>query len=293
MNISPDNISGDCKLKCAYSFNYPVSNCVTRNNSYSVTMPYDNSSIPAVKFNNAQYNVAQILIVTPSMHKFNGSVADGEIIIIHTPTAGGNNFIVCIPIIATTTTTNLVQTIITETIKQAPGKGGNAKVALNNFTLNSIVPKTAFYSYIDSTNRSFVVYGIDNAIRVNSDAMKGLKNILTQTPASVGMTFPGGPLLYINSAGPTNSPGQEGDNEIYISCQPTGNSEETEEVSYAKPSITNDLSINGILNNPVVVFILASLFTILVLYALYTLINYVSNGSAAKIVSQPINKKIK
>jgi hypothetical protein len=290
MNISPDNISGDCKLKCAYSFNYPVSNCVTRNNSYSVTLPYDNSSIPAVKFNNAQYNVAQILIVTPSMHKFNGSPADGEIIILHTPTAGGNNFIVCIPIIARTTTTNIVQTIITETIKQAPAKGGTAKVALNNFTLNSIVPKTAFYSYIDASNRSFVVYGIDNAVHIDSAAMKGLKSILTQTPASVGMTFLSGPLLYINSAGPTNGTGGS-DSEIYISCQPTGNSEETEEVSYTKPSITNDLSVNGILNNPVVVFILASLFTILVLYALYTLINYVSNGSAAKVVSQTSNKK--
>ena len=278
MNISPDNISGDCKLKCAYSFNYPVSNCVTRNNSYSVTMPYDNSSIPAVTFNNAQYNVSQIVIVTPSMHKFNGSTTDGEIIIIHTPTAGGNNFMVCIPIIATETTTNLVQTIITETINQAPAGGGTAKVALNNFTLNSIVPKTAFYSYINSKNEPFVVYGIDNAIHVNSDAMKGLQNILNSSPESVGYTFPIGPLLYINSAGPTNGTGGS-DNEIYISCQPTGNSEETEEVSFTKPSITNDLSINGFLNNPVVVFIIASLFTIIVLYALYTLINYVSNGN--------------
>ena len=122
--------------------------------------------------------------------------------------------------------------------------------------------------------------------------MKGLKSILTQTPASVGMTFPSGPLLYINSTGPTNGPGGS-DDQIYISCQPTGNSEETEEVSYIKPSITNDLSINGILNNTVVVFILASLFTILFLYALYTLINYVSNGSAAKVVSQTSIKKIK
>ena len=292
MNISPDNISGDCKLKCAYSFNYPVSNCATKNDGYSISMSYDKSSIPAVTFNNAKYNVEQIVIVAPSMHKFNGSPADGEIIIVHTPTAGGNNFIVCIPIIARTTTTNLVQTIITETIKQSPAKGGTAKVALNNFTLNSIVPKTAFYSYIDASNRSFVVYGIDNAVHINSDTMKGLKSILTQRPASVGMTFPSGPLLYINRAGPTNGPGGS-DDQIYISCQPTGNSEETEEVSYTKPSITNDLSINGFLNNPVVVFILASLFTILVLYALYTLINYVSNGSAAKVVSQTSIKKIK
>lgn len=293
MNISPDNISGDCKLKCAYSFNYPVSNCATLNAGYCISITYDNSSTPPVTFNNEKYSVMGILIVAPSIHKFNGSPADGEIIIKHVNPAGkGGMFNVCIPIIATTTTSNLVQTIITETIKQAPGKGGNAKVALNNFTLNSIVPKTAFYSYVTSTHESFVVYGIDNAIHVNSKTMTELKSILTKTPASVGLTFPSGPLLYINSAGPTNGPGG-GDNEIYISCQPTGNSEETEEVSYTKPSITNDLSINGILNNPVVVFILASLFTILVLYTLYTLINYVSNGSAAKIVSQPINKKIK
>jgi hypothetical protein len=54
MNISRQNISGKCNLKCAYSFKYQESNCSINNVGSYLSIPYDKSSVPPVIFNNTK-----------------------------------------------------------------------------------------------------------------------------------------------------------------------------------------------------------------------------------------------
>ena len=280
MNISASNISGDCNLKCAYSFNYPVSNCTAKNIGYAISLSYDTSSIPAATFNNVSYNVSQILLTTPSIHKYNGTLIDAELIIAHSPVAGGNNFMVCIPIVSEGTNTKastLIQTIITATANQAPASGESTNIKLDNFTLNSIVPTTAFYSYTSTNKQEFVVYGISHAIGISQQSLHSLKSILKTTAAAFGNTFPSGPQLFFNANGPTNGIG--GDGQIYIDCQPTGNSHELTEVTNVKPEIKFNMNMDSIMKNPIVIFIISSLFTIIILFVLYYLITFLSTGS--------------
>ena len=304
MNISPNNISGDCKLKCVYSFNYPISNCVATNNKNYISLSYDSSATSSVKFNNDNYNVSKIFLVSPSLHKFNGSSVEAEFIIEHTPLSGGNSLFVCIPITSnsySTKATTILQTIISTVSNQAPSAGESTNLVLDDFTLNSIVPMQPFYSYSISNKAQFIVYGLQNSISINEPSMKSLQSMITSTDQS---TIPnesiflettnqknGNPLLlFINSTGPTNG-NFTGHGEIYIDCQPTGNSEDTTDITNVKPGTKLDLTASSMMQNPIVSFIIYSLFTILILYAVYFFITYLSSGNyQVKIPSFSKNK---
>ena len=304
MNISPNNISGDCKLKCVYSFNYPISNCVATNNKNYISLSYDSSATSSVKFNNDNYNVSKIFLVSPSLHKFNGSSVEAEFIIEHTPLSGGNSLFVCIPITSnsySTKATTILQTIISTVSNQAPSAGESTNLVLDDFTLNSIVPMQPFYSYSISNKAQFIVYGLQNSISINEPSMKSLQSMITSTDQS---TIPnesiflettnqknGNPLLlFINSTGPTNG-NFTGDGEIYIDCRPTGNSEDTIDVTNVKPGTKLDLTASSMMKNPIVSFIIYSIFTILILYAVYFFITYLSSGNyQVKIPSFSKNK---
>ena len=66
MNISRQNIAGVCNLKCNLSFDYPTSNCTATNHGTMISLTYDNGSVPPVKYNNLDYNVQDVYILSPS-----------------------------------------------------------------------------------------------------------------------------------------------------------------------------------------------------------------------------------
>jgi hypothetical protein len=292
MNISPDNIYGDCKLKCVYSFNYPTSNCYATNKKYYIRIAYDTTSVPAVKFNNSSFNVSEIFIVSPSIHKFNGSNVEAELIIIHSPIAGGYELCVCVPILSgggSSTSSKIIETIISTVVNQAPAEGESAVIKIDDFTLNSIVPTEPFYSYSVGDKEQFIVYGIKYAIYISQDAVKNLQSIISPLTENVlpvdadlfatinpkdGKSIP----LFINTSGPT---GEISDGQIYIDCRPTGASEETTEIAKTKPAIKMNITPESLLQNPIVIFIISSLFALIILYLTYFLINFASSGTTS------------
>uniref|UniRef100_A0A6C0LGJ2 Alpha-carbonic anhydrase domain-containing protein n=1 Tax=viral metagenome TaxID=1070528 RepID=A0A6C0LGJ2_9ZZZZ len=278
MNISPNNISGECNLKCTYSFNYPASNCTASNKKTYISLTYDTGAVPAVQFNEAGYNVSQILLVAPSIHQFNGVTVGAELIINHTPLAGGKSLKVCIPIVSgssSTKATSILETIISTVSKQAPAAGDSTNIVINDFTLNSIVPTTPFYSYTDAQNVSFIVYGLRNAIDISESS---LKSLVTMINVGKSITFPSGPLLFINPNGPSQ---KTGNGEIYIDCQPTGNSEEITDVFNVKPTVKMDFTFEAIMKNPIILFILSGILTIIIMFVLYFIITYISTGETS------------
>ena len=63
INISQQNVTGPCDLKCAYSFTYQESTLTAKNNGSFIMLSYDNGSVPPVLYNNQKYTVTNILIV--------------------------------------------------------------------------------------------------------------------------------------------------------------------------------------------------------------------------------------
>jgi hypothetical protein len=292
MNISASIVSGQCIEKCTYLFNYPTSNCVATNKTYYISISYDATAASPVKFNNDNYNVKEIIIVSPSIHEFNGEPVEGELIINHIPLGAGSSLYVCIPIVSgglSTKATPIIEEIISAVAHNSPKSNEQTIVNVDEFTLNSFVQLyLPFYNYSTPNKSQFIVYGINEAINISPASITDLINITapgateTNVPSLSELfvkTDKNGNVIpfFVNPNGASNSEINNG--EIYIDCRPTGSSEETTGVITSKSTVKNDFSPEAILNSPIVFFLLSLLFAVIFLVLLFLLINRLSTGS--------------
>ena len=279
MNISRDNVFGKCDLKCSYSFKYPQSRLTIKNNNTELSMNYENGNMPPVVYNDQNYNVTRMILVSPSLHLFEGKKAVAELLIEHTPEKGGKPLYVCIPITNsgdTTSATNLLYNVIKSASMRTPKQGDSTVLNDSNFTLQNIVPSKPYFSYTGmygQTMCDYIVYGILYAIPLPSDSTNTLKKIIK--PFSLQLT--GGKLFY-NSNGPNTTAKRQG---IYIDCVPTGPG--TQKVSnVASASVETSSRIGGGSQDNsqmiyAVVTIIGIIVLILVFYALSYFFNKISN----------------
>ena len=248
INISKDKVFGKCDLKCAYSFKYPETNITATNRDVMIVFTFDKSTESAVLYNQQKYSVEAMTLVSPSMHIFNGSPAKAELVIYHRPVLGGNQLATCIPISQSadsSTSSNLVTELIESVSNNAPAPGETTTINISNFTLNSIVPNQPFYSYTGKNDKTdYIVYDIVDAIGLSSEIITSLSQIIKPFP----LPTPGDNLFY-NKQGPNQSKVGDG---IYISCNPTGSSEEKVDVTYSK----NPSKVDFSLDNPTVKIII-------------------------------------
>ena len=276
INISSSTVTGKCDLKCAYNFNYSDSAIAATNTGISISFPYDTSNSSPVIYNQQPYNVQNVQIYCPSINIYNGSQAAGEIIITHTPVQGGDNLFVCVPFInstSATTASNLLTQLITDMATSAPTEGETANININGFTLQSIVPTTPYYSFISTSSQfsgDFIVFDINNAIPIGQNTLTTLGNIID--PFNIIIS---GNNLFYNSNGPTTSSSGADNDGIYISCQPTGASEEEVNVITTNP-ITNDLMKN-IFNNPTALLVFQVIIGCILFIIIFFILNFLMN----------------
>jgi carbonic anhydrase len=277
INISRENVIGKCDLKCAYNFKYSESKTTAKNNGVNISLTYDNSNIPPVLYNNQKYTVSNISIYCPSIHYFNGSQASAEIVIEHTPVTGGPNMSVAIPITSSSessTASILIGEIISAVSSNAPAEGESTNLNLSGFTLQNIVPEKPFYSYTDINNNEWIVFGILEAIPLSSNSLTTLGQIIKPFPIATD-----GNSLFFNSSGP-NSSRNMGDG-IYISCKPTGSSDDEIPVEYDKNTPSYDFS--SILESPafflIIQIIIGIILTLIVFYFLNYAYSFITTGA--------------
>ena len=241
INISPQSITGKCDLKCAYNFDYPTTNLVASNYGQQIAFKCDNQTSTPVTFNNNKYMVTQFMLFSPSLHLFNGSHVAAEVIIIHTPQIGGAPLSVCIPIKQSSDSndgSNLLTEIIQMVSTNAPSSRETTNINISNFTLNSIVPKKPFYNYTNTEREigNCIVFGIAFAIPLSKTILTKLTSIIK--PLNLNMVGDG--ELFLNSSGPNLS--DSSNDGIYISCKPTGSSEETTDITNTTNTNTSSSS---------------------------------------------------
>lgn len=280
INITKSNIYNICDLKCAYSYYYQESNIlIAKNNEINLSLTYENTNkSPPVEFNNAKYTVSKINIYSPSLHLYNGLTVDGELFIEHVPELGGPNLIVCIPMIPSgneTASTDLLTQIIDNVANNAPSKGESTTIQISNFSLNHIIPKKPFLFYtgnIFNTTTDFIVFPTTTPIPLTQNTLNKLKSIIQ--PFQIIMK---GGSLFLNTKGPNSTGGNKKINEdIYISCKPTGASEET---SYVTQPNTNNSSSSttNFWENPTFLQFLNYFFIFMIFIILLLGINYAFN----------------
>lgn len=262
MNISSQNVAGECKLKCDFSFSYSsVLNPTATNFGTYIQVTYNDNA--GVTYNNVQYRVSSINIYCPSLHYYNGSAASGEICITHTPLYGGNSLMVYIPISTTGVTlesSSILNNIIMAVSTMAPSAGQNTNKGTGTFTLNDVVPKKSFYTYSNGST-DVIVYGISDAIGIMGDAYSKLSKIIipvTSNPAIVSSK------LYVNTGGPSII-----NNNLTMDCQELDVGEPLEDYIKKKNANINDvLSISGF-SYFIIIILIVSIFLLA-----YVLKNY-------------------
>jgi len=273
INISSENVSGSCDLKCSYNFKYNESNSTAKNNGVMINLTYDNGSVAPVLYNNQKYTVSQIFIVAPSIHLFNNATVDAEIYVEHIPVNGGVNLNVSVPIISsseTSTATNLITQIIDTVAANAPSEGEETNLNISGFTLQSIIPIKPFYSYTATDNNEWIVYDVKDAIPLSSSTLSKLVEIIDPFPIPTE-----GYELFMNNSGPNTTELGEG---IYISCKPTGSSEEETAVTYDKNDTSESFWDNSIVKMIIRVIVGCLLF-VAVFYLINSSFNYIITGS--------------
>ena len=276
LNISSKNVTGKCDLKCSYAFKYAQSSSTAKNNGIMLNLTYDSRSVPPVVYNSAKYNVSTIMITSPSLHVFNDKSMPGEITIEHVPVNGGNNLNVCIPIASSSessTASNILTEIIQKVSTNAPSDGDSTNLNIDNFNLQNIVPRKPFFAY-SANSTDVIVFGELDAIPLSSTTINTLQQIIKPYPAQM----PNASLFY-NSKGPISGI-QIGDG-LYISCKPTGSSNDETAVTYEKNSSSVDFA--NIADSPtfklIIGIVVGCILFVIIFYGLSVFYNYLSEDA--------------
>lgn len=218
--------ANDCTLKCEYSFKYPISSLNGRNNGEYLSFSFDKQQASPVLFNKEKYNVESMRIYRPSLHTFNGSKADAELIIIHNHLASTNNLLVSIPLMGVSSNKEVLDNIVSQMGEKANKEGETAKINLNAFSLQNIVPSKPYYYYngtlpYSPCNGSYehVVFDKKDSLQINSSSLRLLKNLIKESKYTIKKAKQG---YFYNKRGPRTNLVTGGEDDIYIECHPTG-----------------------------------------------------------------------
>lgn len=229
-----NNNASTCELKCNLNFNYPVTSVLTASHRGEyISLRVDKSDNTPVTFNADNYEVKDVRIYKPSLHTYGGSKADAEMIISHINTSGGNNLLICIPIVvgaSAADTSTLFDAILADVAKHANSIGKYTIVNSPTFTLNKFIPMKPFYSYNGSLPYSpcngsynYVVFSKEvSNVYMSQNAFDVLNKIITNNKYSTKNKKE----LFYNEKGPSTIKSASGD-DIYIECTPTGASGES------------------------------------------------------------------
>ena len=246
INIVKSKIMGPCSLLCDYNHTYGSYTPNATNKGSYLSLNYSGKADP-VTFNNKKYDVQEIRIYQPSLHKYNNKNAAAEMLIIHG--GSGANLIVSVPIIEGTNTdkgSEELSLILTEANSRTPNESESVTLSLGALMLGDLVPsRKGFYSYSGtllytpcSGSYDYIVYGLESALHVKSSILTNFKKIIDKTECTLHTT----PFFY-NKDG-ANSNGR--DDDIYIDCQPANDIGGTQEMTSSTTNSSSSSSNNEI-----------------------------------------------
>jgi carbonic anhydrase len=224
INIVKSLNSGDCDLKCDFQPGYQPTSVYAENREVFIRLTFDSDNNPPVVFNKEKYNVSEARLYQPSLHRYGGTQLPAELIISHQNTSQNKELLVCVPIIDSSSSAGIVDSLINQVAIRANSLGGKTSIGVNNFTLSDLVPMKPYYSYTGTLpyfpcmkdGVDYIVYGQQYAIEIQSSSLKKLKKVIMANSYHPHKNPDG---FFYNKNGPTLG---DIDGDIYIECNPTG-----------------------------------------------------------------------
>ena len=172
-----------CEEECAFNFDYNKnSSCLVTNRGDYLEIKVDGPN--TVLFNGYQVGVKGFRIFQPSLHLFNGSVVDAEIIIEHK--GAGRTLLVCIPVVSKDADGNSTR-FFHQFIPVIPDEINTAQsINVNKWSLNAVVPNAPFYFYNGSLpyspcdgDNNIIVFPKKHAALIHPEDFTFLKKAIT------------------------------------------------------------------------------------------------------------------
>lgn len=310
---APVNITSDvmrkedraCSSTCNFSYQYNTSTCNVFHKGSYLHIPYDSGSggIYPAKYNGVDYKVDHIHVYQPSLHRYDGALADAELLAYHS-SADGRNLIVSIPINVGNGSGKQSSDIMNTILQNLPGKSSSSGKYIsdvNNFNLGNLIPKEGFFTYVGrhllpqfTGTYNYIVYHKKDAILVYRDSLTSLTDMsrsssITKTEPISENNMPKN-LYYYNKQGANNA---KGSGDIYIKCNPTG---EDGTVLYQQSSNNGelgslaelDLSKVGLnwgtlLNNDIFRTLIGTMFGLVLAAILFYMFRFIFNRIGNKV----------
>ena len=273
INIKQNYVDSDsnkeCSAKCSFSFKYPSGSLKLTNKGDYLELDYDNGTTSPVIFNAEKYRVHKIYILNKSLHYFEGNPGIGEILIYHTSDEGAIPLIVSIPISSNSSSgsklgQSSLENVINIAYENTTNKNDSATFNTNSFTINDYFPPTGtpFYTYkgenflysshFSAEEVHYIVYDKEYGVYLDQsgEANNKFANIInTDTILNSSNKEEAADnnqdnenlkeKLFINNKGASVF---EGDDDIYIDCSPTGDSDNEVAFKVDTNSITGGIT---------------------------------------------------
>ena len=188
--------------------------------------------------------------------------------------------LVCIPVKidnSTSPSSELFRTLINTVAKNAPADEDHTTVNFAKYNLSDIVPRKPFFTYSATepyqpctTNVDYIVFDpLNFSLDIDSNSYDKLQTIIKNNPYNIKT----GPNLFYNEKGPSIG---DGTDQIYIDCQPVGESEETY-VYTANDNNGESIAIADFISNPTgnkffmwFMWFLIGLIIFFIIYSIFT-----------------------
>lgn len=262
-------------------------------NKNDETMPHivwnDNGGNSTVNFGGNEYVCESMKLFKPSIHTWNGLNAHGELVIEHYSSDDSTvKLIICVPfnlIAQSTIKSQLDDLIVSSTATSSTNiqdisfghyipRGEGFAMYDADASYDSSCPSTT-----DNTNGvtyKYIVFNLNlsSDLHINSDT-----DAFDDMPDSNAISEENNPTIYVsyNKDGATFA-----NSDIYIKCQPTGNSDEDVIITAPLPSKKSKISIL----NQYLYYVILVFSTVVVLYVVILFLQYVIS-KFAKGVTKP------
>lgn len=261
MSSTPANINIDisdkCDLKCRLILGYPNEGVNISSKEDSNFLEISSTKLifqpgnANITYNTATVSLNTIHIVKPSLHTYASKRIDAELILSH----GDGNTLLCIPIISTSFTG-----ILDDTLERLE----NSEASYLN--MDNIVPKKPFYAYTGGINggsgMNIIVFEKRDALTISKKRLE----LLTSHDRKHKFEVDNDEKISYNKNGPEN---QKLDKSFPITCEPILGVEYVKMEKRKKSPFTMSETDLNEWGNKAIVQIILGMLTIILLYRVF------------------------
>jgi hypothetical protein len=293
IDTSSPNITS-CTLKCDLAFDYGDINDLKITNKGDYLLLTSTAANKPVTYNLSTYNVTEIRIYRKSLNKFNGQNSDGELLIIHTSNEGKPPLCICVPIKkgnSSDISTGVLSTILSQARNGANSLNETLVMQEQNFVynLNDFVPRKPFYmTVVFGTNYIIFPPSSNTYVYINISDFDILFTITTQP--KIYSIIKNSKISY-NAKGPSLSKSDE----IYIDCQPVGESDNKKTIvtDNGKPALSSEFNLKTFFSNMFIQLILGSLVFVIFIVIVNKFLDAMSTKNTTTVLKNAVKTRIK